>query len=717
MRIEIEAVPRILPIVLIAAAVALGLWAYLTRYPALASRRRLLLLGARLLALAALLFASLAPVIRYPESSKARNRLLILVDHSGSMQVHDAAGGRSRRDAADSVAAVAASALGGRFDVRVAAFDAALGPFGRDSKPALGAFAGGGETALGDAVRAALTRLDPDSVAALLVLSDGAINRGEDPEQALGSALPAFGLTVGRAADPPTVGIAGVDLPPEFIVGKTTPVTITVRQGSRPSAQGVVRVSEEGRELGRAPFSLAAPGASVRISIPVTLAVKGKRFLSVELLDVAGDPMKENKRRLVAVNARPARRSVPLLATSWDWDLRSLVRGVEEDTTWGVTRLTPSGASQVTRVGDGTVSFDALLEDAEAVVVRYDASTVTPERGASLMRYLERGGGILFWVDPRFRPPVESPLTKALHVAWRFWGDPLGPIASPELTPAGKTHELGLLGGDAASAAAAWKALPPVEPLTAMDPTGGPLQPILVGRVSNASIPLLLAGTVGKGRVAIFNAAGVYRWGLTASGIAERAGIEAAFFGGMCEWLSAGASERPVRIEAPEITPEGRPIPVRVTAAGGGNAAAARVTARSVGRAGPAVVTPLTHSAGGEWAGSIPLEPGTYVLHAAVEAGGRTIGVDSVRVAVGVQGLEYETLEAEPATLQRLAAVSGGVAAPVDSADAVIQKLRSPDLIRTRLAEIDLFHNPLLFGILIVALALEWALRRKFHLM
>jgi hypothetical protein len=118
-------------------------------------------------------------------------------------------------------------------------------------------------------------------------------------------------------------------------------------------------------------------------------------------------------------------------------------------------------------------------------------------------------------------------------------------------------HELGLLGGDAASAAAAWKALPPVEPLAAMDPTGGPLQPILVGRISNASIPLLVAGTVGKGRVAVFNAAGVYRWGLTASGIAERAGVEAAFFGGMCEWLSAGASERPVRIEAPEITPEG----------------------------------------------------------------------------------------------------------------------------------------------------------------
>ena len=513
MKIEIEAVPQALAIILIAAAIGVGLWAYLTRYPALAPRRRSILLTARLLALAALLLASLAPVIRYPETSRARNRLLILVDHSGSMRVRDAARGQSRSDAADSAAAAVAASLGGRYDVRVAAFDAALGPFGKDARRSVEAFAGGGETALGDAVRAALTRLDPDSVAALLVLSDGGVNRGEDPERALGAALPAFGLTVGSSEDPPTVGIAGVDMPSEVIVGRATPLTVTVHEGGRASARGIVRVSEEGRELGRTPFSLSGPGASVRVTIPISIAERGKRFLTVELLEVVGDPMKENKRRLVAVEARPARRSVPLLATSWDWDLRSLVRGVEEDTTWGVVRLTPAGASQVTRFADGTEPFEDYLQDAEAVVVRYEAAIATPERAASLLRYLERGGGVLLWVDPRLRPPPDSPLTQALHLAWRNWGEPLGPIASAEMAPAGRTHEIALLDGDAASAAATWKELPPVEPLTAVDPTGGPLRPILVGRVSNGTVPLLLAGSVGKGRVALLNASGVYRWG------------------------------------------------------------------------------------------------------------------------------------------------------------------------------------------------------------
>ena len=431
--------------------------------------------------------------------------------------------------------------------------------------------------------------------------------------------------------------------------------------------------------------------------------------------------MRENKRRLVAVSARPAKRTVPLLAASWDWDLRSLARGVEEDTTWGVVRLSPAGSSQVSRPGSGPVSFEGYLEDAEAVVARYDATTITPERAAALMRYLERGGGLLLWIDPHPRAPAESPLTRAVNLPWRLWGQPVGPVATAELAPGGRTHEIARLGGDAASAAATWKDLPPVEPLIAVDAPGSPLQPILLGRVSNGTVPILLAGQIGKGRVALLNAAGVYRWGLTASGIAGRAGIEAAFFGGICRWLAGGSEDHPVRIEAPEITPEGRPVPVRITATlAGAEGAVARVTARAVGGkqgAGTKVEAPLTASAGGECSGAVSLGPGTYLLQGSVTRGGRPVGSDSIRVAVGVQGIEFETLAADPGSLRRLAESSGGIAAPVDSAGAVLERLRSPDLSRVRLAEIDLFHNPLLFAILIAALALEWAMRRRFHLM
>jgi len=741
-KIDLQLTPAPIALILVALALGAAIWAYSSRYPALHPRRRAVLLWTRLLTLAALTAATLAPQIRYPTAGKERNRLLVLVDHSGSMNVRDASGGRSRRQAADSAAVALASELRGRFDVRLAPFDASLGPFGRDPRALeadrADAGARSGETALGDAIRDALHRADPDSVAALVVLSDGAVNRGEDPERALDASLPAFALSVGSAADPPTVGIAGVDAPAEATAGTPAVIHVTVRQGKRPPARGVARLLEEGRELGRAPFALETAGSSARVAIPFTPTARGKHFLWVALDEIADDPMRENKRRLIAIDVREARRRVPVISASWDWDLRSFARGVEADTAWATVRAVPAGASTVATAGGGTVPFASLLDGAEAVAIRYDARVFTPERAAELARFVDRGGGVLLWLDPDGRIPPETSFSRSLGLIWRFWGDERRELATADLSPAGRTHEVTLLGGDAASAGIAWRALPPVKPLVALGVSpGGSLAPILEGKVNDQTVPLLLAGRVGAGRVAVLNAAGVYRWGLTASGLASGAGggaggagagagVEASFFGGLGRWLAAGDEDRPVRIAAPEITPEGRAIAVRVTVttpagtrsgpAGAPSAARAIVRARRVGGGG-FVESTLALSAPGSFAGSIPTSPGTYLLSARVESGGKVLGRDSVRVAVGGQGIEFESLAAQVDLLARLGERSGGASAPIDSPGPVLERLRSPDLARARLAEMDLFHNPFLFLVLVLGLSVEWALRRKFHLL
>lgn len=733
MKPSLSLTPVPIALLLIAAAVLVAVWAYTTRYPILTSRRRAVLLGARLFALLALIVASLAPVARFPAASRERNRLLLLVDHSGSMEVRDGPGGRTRASAADSAAAVLSRELGRRYDVRVAPFDAALGPFTR-GPGSLGTHseadaARTGETALGDALREAATRIDPDSVAALLVLSDGAVNRGEDPERALDASLPAFALVTGSASDPPTVGIAAVEAPSEAFLGRPASVHVTVRQGARPAARGTVRLGEGGRPLATAPYVLEGPGASTRVTLPYAPLVRGKHFLSVTLDPVPGDPMRENKSRLVAVDVRPAKRLVPLLAAAWDWDLRSLSRGVQSDTAWSVVRLAPSGQDGVAGAGSSPESFSAAIQNAEAVVVRYDSRTMTPSRSQALLRYVERGGGVLLWVDPEGRNPPESPLSRALGLIWRFWGRDPGVSATAELTPAGRVHEVTLLGGDDASASATWRDLPPVKPSVFLGAQGGALTPILAARIDDVTVPLLFAGRIGSGRVAVLNAAGVYRWGLTASGLGNGTGVESSFFGGLCRWLASSSEDRPVRITAPDITPEGRSVAIRLATTAAPRAGVrAFVRARRIGATGiEAAGSPENYSGAetpasltaepGVFTASLLVRPGVYQLSGRVEEGGRSLGADSVRVAVGAQGIEFESLAAEPDVLERLAAQSGGAAAPLARPEPVLARLRSPDLVRSRLAQVDLFHNPLLFVILVLGLAMEWTLRRRFHLM
>lgn len=741
MKASLSLTPAPIAIALLLAAIGISVWAYATRYPELSPRRRALLLGTRLLSLVALLVASLAPVARFPTASKERNRLLVLVDHSGSMEVRDAPGGQSRVAAADSAAAAIARDLGGRYDVRTAPFDAALGPFRRGAPaPHRDGVALTGETGLGDALREAATRVDPDSVAALVVVSDGAVNRGEDPERALDASLPAFGLVAGSPADPPTIGIAAIEAPSEAVLGRPAPLHVTVRQGSRPASRSVVRLGEGGRELASVPVTLSGPGASSRVSLTWTPTLAGKHFLAVSLDPVPGDPMRENKARLIAVDARPAKRLVPVVAAAWDWDLRSLTRGIQSDTSWAVERLAPAGGEAVASPDGATASFAARLQNAEVAVVRADPRTLTPERGQTLLRYVERGGGLLLWIDPDGRMPAESALTRALGLSWGFWGRDPGLDAAADLTPAGRVHEVTLLEGDAASAASTWHGLPPVKPPVALRSRGEPLAPVLTAHVDDANVPLLLAGKVGAGRVLVLNAAGVYRWGLTAAGLGNGAGVEATFFGGAARWLAAAGEDRPVRITAPDITPEGRGMAVRVTTARPlGPGALASVRARRIGPTGlPSVATPAAGSGAaqkpnatasgagaatlalaepGVYTGSLAVDPGVYLLVGRVEQGGRLVGTDSMRVAVGAQGIEFESLAAEPDVLARLAARSGGASASLADPAPVLRRLRSPDLVRSRLAQVDLFHNPLLFVVLVLGLGVEWAMRRRFHLM
>jgi len=47
----------------------------------------------------------------------------------------------------------------------------------------------------------------------------------------------------------------------------------------------------------------------------------------------------------------------------------------------------------------------------------------------------------------------------------------------------------------------------------------------------------------------------------------------------------------------------------------------------------------------------------------------------------------------------------------------VLARLRSPEIAKARIVELDLFHNLWIFVVLILGATTEWVLRKRFHLL
>lgn len=166
------------PVVVIVAAVLLGLLLVRPRHVRLSPGRWGTLIGLRLVVVLLMLFAMLRPSIVYTKSEPVAASLVMLVDSSRSMQVADSIGNKPRWETLKQMLGAAASdinKLSRQLDVAVYAFDHDTRKLAvHDGKIELDAQANGDESAIGSAINDAIERETNKRVLAALVLSDGA---------------------------------------------------------------------------------------------------------------------------------------------------------------------------------------------------------------------------------------------------------------------------------------------------------------------------------------------------------------------------------------------------------------------------------------------------------------------------------------------------------------------------------------------------------------
>ena len=423
----------LLPLVLLVS------WAAYAREP-LSGTLRVVLSGLRFLALTLVLLVLFRPVLVERNEEVRPAEVLVLLDDSASMQRQDAyLGDETSRTA---LAPLVAGPLqdSSRIDLARAAVEARLLPHLEqgDYEPRLVRFAEratplsdlaelsgrGRGTHLGDALQEALALARGRHVTDVVLVSDGRSNGGTSPldaARASGAAgIPVHTVVVGDARPERNVRVELVEVPEEVLEGDEIALAVRVAgRGLEPGTEARVLLEEllpdgsarlvaeesavpdEGGELERflAPAEAPRPGEPVR------------RF-RVSVQPVPEETLLDDNQVEVSVRVDPAQIRVLYIDGYPRWEyrfLKELLKRADENISVQLYLLsaTPDFLQEhspgLPSLSEVPTDRKTLLENYDVILlgdVNPDAISPDPARceefRASLLEFVERGGGVLF---------------------------------------------------------------------------------------------------------------------------------------------------------------------------------------------------------------------------------------------------------------------------------------------------------------------------------
>ncbi len=705
----------------------------------LAPPRRIALVALRaavLIAIALLLFRPSG--LRIPDVP--RDAVVpVLVDVSRSMGIADAADGRTRlAEAVDVATTRIQPALAPRFDVELFTFSRALEPgLAPDARP------DGASSDLGAALDAVRERYRGRPVAAAVVISDGG---DTDPG----------GVSEGEGGPPIfTIGVGSAD------PGRDREVTaVAVGEQRLDQASVDLRATVVSRGYGRDAFTVrllangdvvdshrvtpAADGSPIEDVFTVAPDAAAPSVYTVEIPPEAGERAAENNRRSVMVAPPGRTRRLLAIEGAPGFEHSFLARAWAHDASLAVDTIVRKGRNEegqntflVTAAADRSAALLTGFPATREALYGYDAVVLSNIEGdfftrAQLLMLADfvsvRGGGLLVSGGESFSAGgyAGTPLEPVLPVRLT---DRQGALAVPglaakgrpgqlTLTADGERHPIMRLGAGAADTRERWAGMPP---LASVAPLGAPRPGAQVLAVAPAegggALPVIAVQPYGQGRAMVFAGAASWRWRMLLPSGDER--FER-FWRQTARWL-ASASPDPVSIEAPASADPGRSMTIAALARTRAfePVADAAWTATLTGPDGesrPLDLRRVDASTGRFEAAVRPDAPGLYHVQLEARQGDLPLGSADRWFLAGGVDREFVDPRLDDALLERLARSTGGRYVPAADAGTIAESLSTMAPPPAAPERYDLWQQPWVWALIVLMLAGEWILRRRWGL-
>lgn len=703
---------------LLGVAAVLVVWFY-RRVSALVGRRLGVALTVMRSAAVALLFiVLLEPILALSTVVSERPIVAVLIDASSSMAIPDGTAGVPRgREAMSLLNEVVLPRIARDAEVAAYAFadgvtELSTGRLSVEGEPAFD----GEITDMGQALGALKREYADRNLAAVVLATDGANNRGPSPHDAgVALGVPIFTLGVGRHEAPADIAIREAVTNRISYAGESLPIRVVVTSAGFRGAETVVEVAEGGTVLDRSTIGLSGSGEEVEITFRVTPSTEGVHRYSVSVPAAPGELTTANNTRVVATTTLKGKIRALVVAPRPSWDYAFVSRELTADQNVEATAVALREGSDVGGASGIPGSREELFGYDLVILVEPwgSESLVRPDWISDFVR--ERGGGLLLLGLPGPEGPGDLGAVSPVVLS----GNPATSLSELRvaLTAAGEAAPTTRLVSDRYANVEIWRSLPPVWTAAAEVWAARPDGRVLVAAQGSQGVgaPVVATRRVGAGNVMAILASGVWRWKMAGP---EEVDCYDRFIANVARWLTArGELSRVAVATDKDVYAAGEPVrfSAQVYDADYRLSRDATVTVEaSRGEGAAPVGSVVLDPEGDRYRGELPAPaPGRYVYRAEGVVRGEDIGSARGEFTVEEFSLEDSEVRRRSALLTRLAEETGGGYYTPETVDELPAEVGLAWTRRTVEREFEIWNSPWLLVGFVGLVSLEWTLRRR----
>lgn len=314
-------------ILLCSIAVAFAVFSYTNTIPPITKSKKILLTTLRSIALSILLFAIFEPIYTSINATVIQPKLAVLLDNSESLGADDASGNRKQQ-----YQQIIESIDFTRFASDIIFYEFSdeakqINNFTFDSLNLKGS-----STDISKAIRAVNGIAEATNTRAILLLSDGAFNTGNNPIfDAENFAKPIYTIGIGDTIDPKDVAITSILTNEIAYIDNLVPVTVNFHSVGYNNKEVKVALLDNGQKISEQIFNLNSERTSYTAIFEYNPKIEGIRKLTATISKLEGEITERNNVHSEYVKVLKNSRAVAIFAGYPSADFAFIKRTLQDE--------------------------------------------------------------------------------------------------------------------------------------------------------------------------------------------------------------------------------------------------------------------------------------------------------------------------------------------------------------------------------------------------